>query len=227
MKYPSHTSTRFDAELSAVCTRMQEMGTLVSGQLRRAIDSLASRDLMTMDRVIDEGHAVNALEVEINELCIDILARRQPTANDLRLVSAVIKTINDLERIGDEAENIAHMSRTIAQKTSSQLPRQLQIEYLASIAAGMLEAAMAAFDAMDSSAARRIGHKDTLVDEEFRAILRHLVAYMMEDTSELSTTLQAAFVIRAIERIANHAKNISEYVVYMLEGREVRNYTPE
>lgn len=227
MKYPTHTSTRYDAELSAVCIRMQQMGAIVSGQFRQAIDSLATRDLMTMDRVIDEGHVVNALEVEISELCIDILARRQPTANDLRLVSAVIKTVNDLERIGDEAENIAHMSRTIAQKTTAPLPRQLQIEYLGGIAFDMLGGAMAAFDAMDSAAARKIGHKDTLVEEEFRSILRHLIAYMMEDTSELSTTLQAAFIIRAIERIANHAKNISEYVVYMLEGREVRNYTPE
>lgn len=227
MKYPTHTPTRFDAELSAVCTRMQQMGAIVSGQFRQSIDSLAKHDLMVMDRVIDEGHVVNALEVEINELCVDILARRQPTANDLRLVSAVIKTVNDLERIGDEAENIAHMSRTIAQNPSVQLPRQLQIEYLAGIAFGMLGSAMEAFDAMDSAAARKIGHKDTLVEEEFRSILRHLVAYMMEDTSELSTTLQAAFIIRAIERIANHAKNISEYVVYMLEGREVRNYTPE
>ncbi len=227
MKYPPHTSTRFDAELSAVCTRMQEMGVIASNQFRQSIDSLTTHDLMTMDRVIDEGHIVNALEVEINELCIDILIRRQPTANDLRLVSAVIKTVNDLERIGDEAENIAHMSRTLAQKTNLQLPRQLQIEYLASIAFGMLGGAMAAFDAMDSDSARKIGHKDTLVDEEFRSILRHLVAYMMEDTSELSTTLQVAFIIRAIERIANHAKNISEYVVYMLEGRDVRNYTAE
>lgn len=227
MKYPAHTSTRFDAELSAVCTRMQQMGAIVSGQFRQAIDSLATRDLMTMDRVIDEGHVVNALEVEINELCVDILARRQPTANDLRLVSAVIKTVNDLERIGDEAENIAHMSRTLAQNPAVQLPRQLQIEYLASIAFGMLGAAMEAFDAMDSVSARKIGHKETLVDEEFRSILRHLVAYMMEDSSELSTTLNVVFIIRSIERITNHAKNISEYVVYMLEGREVRNYTPE
>ncbi len=200
------------------------MGVAVENQFRLALDTLTTGDLTAMDRVLDEGHMVNAMEVEIDERCTDILVRRQPTANDLRLVSAIIKTINDLERIGDEAESIARVSRLIAQKHSAQLPRLQQIKYVAEIALGMLMAAMNSFDDLDSEAARKIGRKDTLIDEEFRAILRHLVAYMMEDTGELTTTLQVVFVVKAIERIGNHAKNISEYVIYMMEGREVRNY---
>ena len=225
MKYPLHTSTRYDAELSVVCTSVLQMGALVEGQFRLAMESLATGDLTTIDRVIDDGHAVNAMEVEIDERCTNILVRRQPTANDLRLVAAIIKIINDLERVGDEAESIARLSRLIAQKHPAQPPRYQQIRHISEIALGMLRAALDAFEAMDSDAAKNIGRKDTLIDEEFRSILRHLVAYMMEDTSELSTALNVAFVARAIERIGDHAKNISEYVIYMMEGREVRNFT--
>lgn len=225
MKYPEHTSTQFDAELTAVCASVLQMGEAVENQFRLALDSLTTGDLMAIDRVIDEGHAVNAMEVEIDERCTDILVRRQPTANDLRLVTTIIKGINDLERIGDESENIARMSRLIAQRHPAELPRLYQIKYVAEIALGMLRAALDAFDAMDAHAARKIGRKDTLIDDEFRSILRHLVAYMMEDTSELSTVLQVVFIAKAIERIGDHAKNISEYVIYMMEGREARNYS--
>lgn len=224
MKHPEHTSTQFDAELRTVCASVLQMGASVENQFRLALDSLTTRDLTTIDRVIDEGHAVNAMEVEIDERCTNILVRRQPTANDLRLVTTIIKTINDLERIGDESENIAHMSRLIAQRSAAELPHFYQIKYVAEIALEMLSSALDAFDEMDAEAAKKIGRKDTLIDDAFRSILRHLVAYMMEDTSELSTALQVIFVAKAIERIGDHAKNISEYVIYMMEGREARNY---
>src|ERR1035437_2292815 len=223
MKYPEHTSTQFDAELSAVCASVLQMGGAVEDQLSLALESLATGDLMTIDRVIDEGHVVNAMEVEIDERCTNILVRRQPTANDLRLVTAVIKTINDLERIGDEAESIVHLYAQFSEKYSKQLPRYQQIKYIAEIALGMLRAALDAFEALDSAAAKKIGRKDMLIDEEFRSILRHLVAYMMEDNNDLSTALNTVLIARAIERIGDHAKNISEYVIYMIEGREVRN----
>jgi phosphate transport system protein len=224
MKYPEHTSTQFDAELMAVCSNVFQMSGAVASQFRMALDTLATGNLADIERVIAEGLAVNALEIEIDEKCTRILVRRQPTANDLRLVSAIIKTINDLERIGDESENIAQLSKLLVQKHSAPLPCYRQINHVAEIALGMLQAAIEAFDAMDPEAARKVGRKDTLIDDEFRSILRHLVAYMMEDSSELSTTLQAVFILKAIERIGTHAKNISEYVVYMIEGREARNY---
>lgn len=225
MKHPEHTSTKFDAELTAVRASVLKMGESVENQLRLALDSLSTGDLIAIDHVIDEGHVVNAMEVAIDERCTDILVRRQPTANDLRLVTAIIKTINDLERIGDESENIARMSKLIAQQHPSKLPRYYQIKYVAEIALGMLEAALHAFESMDADAAKKIGHKETLIDEEFHSILRHLVAHMMEEPGELATALQVVFVARAIERIGDHAKNISEYVIYMMEGRAVRNYS--
>lgn len=200
------------------------MGAVVENQLRSALDSLATGDLMTIDRVLDDGHTVNAMEVEIDEKCTEILVRRQPTANDLRLVTAIIKTINDLERIGDEAENIARMSKLVAQTQPIRFPCYPQMKYIGETALLILQAALASFDELDVEAAKRAWRKDALIDDEFRIILRHLVAYMMEDSSALSTTLQAALVARALERIGDHAKHISAYVVYMVEGRESRNY---
>lgn len=224
MKYPEHTSARFDAELGAVCARAMEMYSTVESQFQFALDSLVTGDLVSIDRVVDEGHLVNAMEVEIDEKCTDILVRRQPTANDLRLVAAIIKTVNDLERIGDESENIARMSRLIAQNKPLRIPCQPQIKYIADVALGMLNAAMGAFNAMDADAAKEVRRRNVLIEDEFQVVIRHLVAHMMEDASEFSETLQVALVVRAIERTGEHAKNISEYVVYMVEGREARNY---
>jgi phosphate transport system protein len=224
MKYPEHTSTRFDSELDIVCSNVLQMGTSVKYQFLLAMESLETGDLTTIDKVIDEGHAVNAMEVQIDELCTELLVRRQPAANDLRLVSTIIKTINDLERIGDEAESIARMSGLIAQKQSVSPPCLPQIKYVAALARDMLDASLTAFEEFDAAAAKKVGRKDTLIDEEFHIILRHLVAYMMEDTSELSSVLQVVFIVKAIERIGDHARNISKYVVYMVEGCEPRNY---
>jgi phosphate transport system protein len=223
MKYPEHTSTQFDAELKAVCDSVIQMGSVVENQFRLTLNFLETGDIVTIDRVINEGQSVNSMEVEIDERCTNILVRRQPTANDLRLVTTVIKTINDLERIGDEIESIASVSKQLDSKHSTQFPRYLQIKYIAGIALEMLTASMEAFETMDSEAAKSIGRKDALIDEEFRTILRHLVAYMMEDNSDLSATLNAVLVARAIERIGDHSKNISECLIYMIEGRKVRN----
>jgi phosphate transport system protein len=225
MDYPEHTSSQFDVELKNVCTNVLRMGEAVENQFHLAIESLVTGDAEKVDRVINEGAAINAMEIAIDESCINLLVRRQPTANDLRLIKSIIKTINDLERIGDEAESIARSTKIIVNKDTEFLPRQSQIKYVAEIAIGMLRAALEAFDAMDSEAARKVGHKDTLLDEEFRSILRHLVAYMMEDSSDFSMAIQTALVARSIERAGDHAKNISEYVVYMMEGRAVRNFS--
>lgn len=227
MEYPEHTSTRFDVELSAVCSTVMQMGDAVESQFTRAIEALVSGDLIAIDGVIDDGHTVNAMEVEIDEMCIQILVRRQPTANDLRLIKTIIKIINDLERIGDESEHIALMAKVISQRLPAHMLREQQIKYIAEIALGMLRDALDAFDAMDAAAAKKVGRRVTLIDEEFRSILRHLMGYMMEDASELTTVLQVVFVAKAIENIVHHAKSLSEYVVYMMEGREARNYSPD
>jgi len=227
MKYPEHTSTQFDAELTAVCANVLQMGEAVENQFRLALDSLATGDLTTINRVMNAGHSINAMEIDIDENCTRIFVRRQPTANDLRLIKTIIKIINDLEHIGDEAESIACMSKLIGQKRSSPLPGYQQIKYIADVALGMLGASLAAFDAMDADAAKKVGRKDALIDAELNSILRHLVGYMMEDASELPTALQTLCVAKSIKRIGDYTKNISKHVVYMMEGREVRNYTPE
>jgi phosphate transport system protein len=224
MKFPEHTSNTFDTELSTACDKVMRMAELVENQFSVAIDSLSAADLIAIDSVLDMGHVVNAMEVEIDELCTNILVRRQPTANDLRLVTTIIKTINDLERIGDEAENIAKLSRQILQKNPKQLPSYAQIKHIAAIALEMLSSAVAAFDAMDAEAAQKMAYKDSLIDQECGAILRNLVGYMMEDSSELTIALHVALIARSVERAGDHAKNISEYVVYMIQGREVRNF---
>jgi len=225
MKYPAHTSMQFDSELMTVCNDVLRMSAIVENQFRTALSTVMTIDAAAIQQVLNEGQRVNAMEIEIDERCAHILVQRQPTANDLRLVSAIIKTINDLERIGDESENIARQSQILSTKCHTNLPCCHQIKYMAEVAVGMLGAAIQAFDALDSEAARKVGRKDTLIDDEFRSVLRHLVAYMMEDSNELTTTLQIAFIARAIERVGEHAKNISEYVIYMIEGRESRNFS--
>lgn len=223
MKYPEHTSTQFDTELTAVCASVLQMGKAVENQFRLALDSLATGDLMAIDRVMDAGHSINTMEIDIDENCTRIFVRRQPTANDLRLVKTIIKIINELEHIGDEAENIACMSKLIAQKHSSHLPGYQQIKYIADVALGMLSASLAAFDAMDADSARKVGRKDALIDAELNSILRHLVGYIMEDATKLPTALQTLCAAKSIKRIGDHTKSISKHVVYMMEGREIRN----
>jgi phosphate transport system protein len=219
MDYPGHTSTQFDAELKNVITNVLRMGEAVESQFRLAIESLATGDSEKIDQVINNGVEINAMEIAIDESCINILVRRQPTANDLRLVKTIIKTINDLERIGDEAESIACSAKLIFHQGFVSFPRHSQIKSVAGIALDLLREALVAFDGMDSAAAKKVWRKDTVIDEKFHSILRHLVAYMMEDNSEFSIAMQAALLARSIERAGDHAKNISGYVVYMMEGR--------
>ncbi|KAF0203170.1 MAG: phosphate transport system [Gallionellaceae bacterium] len=219
MKYPEHTSTQFDAELTAVCANVLQMGEAVENQFRLALDSLVTGDLTMIDRVMNAGRAIDAMEIDIDENCTRIFVRRQPTANDLRLVKTIIKIINDLKHIDDEAESIACMSKLIAQKRSSHLPGYQQIKYIADVALGMLSASLATFDAMDADSARKVGRKDALIDAELDSILRHLVGYMMEDAADLPTALQTLCVAKSIKRIGDHTKNISKHVVYMMEGR--------
>ena len=222
-----HTSKQFDAELEAVRARVLQMGGLVESQIQLAIEALVSGDAALMSRVIGEDHRVNALEVEIDESCNHIIARRQPAARDLRMVMTVIKTITDLERIGDEAEKIARMAKLLSQKERLLLPRYTEIKRAAELALDMLRKSLDAFARLDLSMAGQVVRQDELVDEEFRAIMRYLITFMMEDPRTISIALEILFIAKAIERIGDHAKNMSEYVVYMVKGRDVRHVTVE
>jgi phosphate transport system protein len=221
-----HTSKQFDAELEDVRTRVLQMGGLVEEQIRRAVDALSSGDMQEIERVQANDHRVNAMEVDLDEACSHIIARRQPAAGDLRLIIAVIKTITDLERIGDEAEKIARMAKLIHEAERMHMPR-LEIKHIASLAIGMLRKALDAFARLDVVAAQQVVEQDEAVDSEFRSILRQLITFMMEDPRTISRCLEVLFVAKALERIGDHSKNMAEYVVYMVEGRDVRHMRAE
>ena len=227
MASTEHTSKQFDAELEAVRSLVLQMGGLVESQIRLAVESLTSGDVALMNRVIADDHRVNALEVEIDENCNQIIARRQPAAGDLRMVMTVIKTITDLERIGDEAEKIARMAKLLSQKERLIMPRYNEIKHAADLALDMLRKSLDAFARLDLTAAAQVVRQDELVDEEFRTIMRYLITFMMEDPRTISTALEILFIAKAIERIGDHAKNMSEYVVYMVKGRDVRHTSVE
>jgi len=227
MASSEHTSKQFDAELEAVRALVLQMGGLVESQIRLAVESLISCDVALMNRVIADDHRVNALEVEIDENCNQIIVRRQPAAGDLRMVMTVIKTITDLERIGDEAAKIAQLAKLLSQKERLALPRYNEIKHAAELAMDMLRKSLDAFARLDLSTAAQVVRQDEQVDEQYRAIIRYLITFMMEDPRTISSALDILFVAKAIERIGDHAKNMSEYLVYMVKGRDVRHVTVE
>ncbi len=222
-----HTSKQFDIELEAVRSLVLQMGGLVERQVQFATDALMYGDLALMDLVIANDHRVNALEVEIDESCNSIIARRQPAAGDLRTIMMVIKTITDLERIGDEAKKIARMAKQLTQNARLSLPRYNEIKHASSLVLDMLRQSLDAFAHLDVAGVAEVVRQDEQVDEEFHTIMRYLITYMMEDPRTISTALEILFVAKAIERIGDHAKNMSEYVVYMVKGRDVRHVTVE
>ncbi|MDE2310606.1 MAG: phosphate signaling complex protein PhoU, partial [Betaproteobacteria bacterium] len=200
---------------------------LVEGQIEGAIECLIHGNPGLIDRVIADDHRVNAMEISIDEMCSQLIARRQPAAIDLRMIMTVIKTITDLERIGDEAEKIARMAKLLSQKERLILPRYNEIKHAAELALDMLRKSLDAFARLDLATAAQVVRQDEQVDEEFRTIMRSLITFMMEDPRTISTALEILFVAKAIERIGDHAKNMSEYVVYMVKGRDVRHVTVE
>ena len=224
---PEHTYKQFDTELESVRAKVLKMGGLVEEQISRSIEALVQDDMELADEVEANDHAVNGLEVEIDEDCAHIIARRQPTASDLRMVMMIVKTITDLERIGDEASKIARMAKLIHAAERMTLPRFSEVKYMASMVLDMLRKALDGFARLDASKAVEIARQDDLVDEEFRLNLRHLITYMMEDPRTISVFIDILFVTKAIERMGDHAKNMSEYVVYMVKGKDVRHTSVE
>jgi phosphate transport system protein len=166
------------------------------------------------------------MEVELDELCSHIIARRQPAAVDLRLLITVIKTITDLERIGDESEKIARMAKLIHVAERQHMPR-LDLGHVAERALAMLRQSLDAFARLDVAEAMRVVKLDSEVDDAFRAIMRQLITFMMEDPRTITRSLEILFIAKAIERIGDHAKNMAEYVIYMVKGRDVRHTSIE
>ena len=222
-----HTFKQFDMDLESIRANVLKMGGLVEEQITRSVEALTSGDLNLADEVITHDHFVNALEVQIDEEVAHVIARRAPTASDLRMLMMVVKTITDLERIGDEAAKIARMAKFIHQGERLVLPRFNEVKFMATVVLDMLRKALDGFARLDASNATTIARQDNEVDEEFRLNLRHLITFMMEDPRTISVSIDILFVAKAIERMGDHAKNMSEYVVYMVKGKDVRHTSLE
>ena len=227
MSISEHISKQFNAELEAVRSSVLQMGGLVEEQIEQAIQALTTGNINLIEQVIADDNRVNDMEVSIDEICSQIIARRQPTAGDLRMIMTVIKTITDLERIGDEAAKIARMAHLIYVTEHKRMPRFIEIRHVANIALDMLRKSLDAFARLDVKTAAQVVRQDELVDEEFRSIIRQLITFMMEDPRMISTSLEILFAAKAIERIGDHAKNMSEYVIYLVKGKDVRHVTVE
>ena len=222
-----HIFKQFDADLEAVRSRVLQMGGMVEEQIAKSVEALNSGNVDLADEVLANDHRVNALEVGIDEDCTHFIARRQPTAGDLRIVMMIVKTITDLERIGDEAAKIARMAKLIHQGNRLSLPRFTEIKTMSTLVLEMLSKSLDSFARLEPTAAVQIARQDLHVDEEFRSILRHLITFMMEDPRTISGAIEILFAAKAIERMGDHAKNMSEYVVYMVKGKDVRHTSVE
>ena len=218
-----HLSSQFDADLNLVSSKVLEMGGLVEAQITRAMQALNDFDIDIADQVILAEETVNRMEVEIDEECSNVIARRQPAARDLRLLLASSKTITNLERAGDEAEKIAKRVKRLAEDGTSRTVNIAEIKVSGEMAASILRRALDAFARLDTVAAAQIVRDDKAIDEEFRAFVRKLVTYMMEDPRTISAGLEYLTIAKAIERIGDHAKNIAEFIIYIVKGTDVRH----
>lgn len=218
-----HVSKKFDAELEGLRSRVMQMGGLVETQISHAVEAFMNGDKDGFEQIIADDHHVNSLEVSIDDDCAHIIARRQPTAGDLRMVMAVSKIVTDLERIGDEANKIARMGKQIYDRDRLFVPRLNEVRAMGEFGVRMLRDVLDAFVRLDPVAAARIVREDKTVDDNFRGFLRMLVTYMMEDPRTISTALDIVFVSKALERIGDHVKNIAENVIYIVRGKDVRH----
>jgi phosphate transport system protein len=222
-----HLSTQFDSELTAVSTRVMEMGGLVESQIRTAVHALSQFSGEAADQVMAAEARVNLLEVDIDRELSSIIARRQPTARDLRLLIAISKTTANLERAGDEAEKIARMVKSIVDSGEGRTLPASELRIAADLASGLLRKALDAFARLDANAAVSILKEDNLIDQEFDGFVRKLITYMMEDPRTISASLDLLFVAKAIERIGDHAKNIAEFIIYVVKGADIRHTSME
>jgi phosphate transport system protein len=222
LKISQHISRRYNEELEDIRSRVLAMGGLVEEQLKEAMLALENLNEELARKVIDNDVKVNAMEVSIDEECALILARRQPAASDLRLVVAVIKTITDLERIGDEAERIARMATSLVYYDGAGR-LFTQIVMLGQRVRTMVHGALDAFTHLDTEKAVKVWSEDRFVDREYESLIRELMTYMMEDPHSIPVIVKAMSVTRAIEHIGDRASNICEYIIYLVKGRNVRH----
>jgi phosphate transport system protein len=222
MQPSAHSSSDFDADLVAIRSKVLEAGGVVERQIRHAIGALRAGDTVMISRVIADEDRVNRFERDIDESCARIIARRAPAASDLRVVMMLHKMITDLERIGDEAKKIALFAKHVRLNQCTR-PGLAAIEMISAVVIDMLGRSLDALARLEAESAPEIARLDREVDDSFKSILRELLTHMVEDPRTISPALDLVFVAKALERIGDHAKNIAEYVVYMIKGRDVRH----
>ncbi|WP_372871380.1 phosphate signaling complex protein PhoU [Shewanella sp.] len=220
-----HISGQFNAELDDIRNRVLAMGGLVERQLEQALDALGALDAELAKRVIDGDHKVNGMEVAIDEECTRIIAKRQPAASDLRLIIAISKTIADLERIGDACVRIAKAA--LEKRNNNQQPLLVSIESMGRHATRMLHATLDALARMDVESALELHREDARLDKEYEGIIRQLMTYMMEDPRSIPGVLDVLWAARAVERVGDRCKNICEYIIYYVKGKDVRHTSYE
>jgi phosphate transport system protein len=218
-----HLSSQFDADLNSLSSRLLEMGGLVESQISTAMRAFTQMDLETCNIVIENEKQVNDLEIQIDLDCTELIARRQPTARDLRLVMAVSKAITNLERAGDEAKQVAKMTIKLIDAGALYHINSAEIRLSGQMAISLLRRSLDAFARLDTVAAAEVVAEDRQIDEEFRAFVRKLISYMMEDAHTITTGLDMLTIAKSIERIGDHAKNIAEFVIYVAKGSDVRH----
>jgi phosphate transport system protein len=218
-----HLSSQFDEDLSRLRTSVLQMGGLVETQVSAAIDAYSTGEVTSVKHIVDNDRKVNDLELAIDDDCAHLIAKRQPAASDLRLVFGISKIVTDLERAGDEAKKIAKGVRRIYE--AGQMPSQygIGVRHIADAALGMLRQSLDAFARLDTELAAKVIQADADVDTEFKSIMRQLITHMMEDPRTITTSIDIIWIARAVERIGDHAKNVAEHVVFIVEGRDIRH----
>jgi phosphate transport system protein len=228
MQTGEHLVRKYDEELETMRSRVLQMGGLVESQVHAALTAFESADLELAQQAIDADKRVNDLEIDVDQMVNYVIVRRQPTAGDLRMITGVAKVITDLERIGDEASKIARAVKWLHEKHDQlRLNRIPDIKNSGEAAASMLRRALDAFARMDPQAAATIIKDDLGIDDRFRAVLRQLITFMMEDPRTISASLDCVWVAKAIERIGDHAKNVAEHVIFISQGWDARHQSLE
>ncbi len=223
-----HTSSQFNAEMQSIRSGVLSMGGLVEKQLTRAIGALQEEyDAASVDLIGADEAKINQMQMDIDQLCAQIIARRQPTAIDLRMILTVTKIVNDLERIGDEVKKVAYKAAQTRGSDRLTQVRYFDVARAASSALAMLQMALDAFARLDVEAAAEVIDRDEDIDAAFSAILRQLISYMMEDPRTISPALEIVFIAKSIERIGDHTKNVAEAIVQVVRGKDVRHATAE